>query len=96
MISRNDAHRLAREAVGLGAQVLRGTVALEADGVKVGDTSIFDWLAQLTGSELMLIAVPVGRVAKPREEVQSCNTCGRDYTGPTCPYCAEARARLRG
>jgi hypothetical protein len=96
MISRNEAHRLARDAADLGAQVLRGTVALEADGVKVGDTSILDWLAQLNGSELMLIAVPVGKVSKPREEVQSCNTCGRDYTGTHCPYCAEAWARLRG
>jgi len=79
----------------MGARVLRGTLKIEANSPMVDETSLLDWLAQLAGSELMLIALPVDEKTE-EEDLKTCHTCGRDYKGNRCPYCAEARARLRG
>jgi hypothetical protein len=96
-VSRNEAHWLAKSAADLGAYVLRGTLAVDADGVKLGEIPLQDWLAQLAGAELVLIAAPIGKAISIKDdELRSCHTCGRDYQGSSCPYCAEARARLRG
>ena len=96
-ISRINARRLAIDATEMGARILRGTLTVEADQTRIDETNLLEWLSQLAGSELMLIAVPIGyKVTEEEDELKSCNTCGRDYKGPSCPYCAEVRARLRG
>jgi hypothetical protein len=94
-ISKSDARHLAKEATEIGAHVLRGVLTIGPEGAKVGETNVLDWLAQYADKELVLIATSVGQVFI-ESEVKICYTCGRDYTGDTCPYCAEARARLRG
>ncbi len=94
-ISKTDARHLARLALEMGARVLRGTLTADGSETRIDETKVLDWLAQLTNGELMLIAVPMAEITA-EEVVKSCNTCGRDYKGNTCPYCAEARARLRG
>ena len=94
-ISKSDARRLTKEATEIGAHVLRGVLTIGPAGARVDETDVLDWLAQYAGKELMLIATPVGKLFI-ESEVKICYTCGRDYTGDTCPYCAEARARLRG
>ena len=94
-ISKSDARQLAKSGLEMGAKVLRGVVTVGPDGVKIDDKNIGEWLAQFADSELVLVAAPLSTMAVG-SEVKTCFTCGRDYTGDTCPYCAEARARLRG
>ena len=94
-ISKSDARRLTKEATEIGARVLRGVLKVDSEGAKIGDSNVLEWLSQYADTELILIVSPVGR-SYIESEVKICYTCGRDYTGDTCPYCAEARARLRG
>ncbi len=94
-ISKSEARQLGMSAMEMGARVLRGVVTIGSDGTRVDGTNVSEWLAQHANSELMLIAAPVGKSVF-ENELKSCYTCGRDYKGETCPYCAEARARLRG
>lgn len=94
-ISKSDARKLAINVSEMGAQVLRGVLTVGPEGAKINEVSVLDWLSQHAGSEVMLIATPVGSKVSSGEE-KACSRCGRDYKGETCPYCAEARARLRG
>jgi hypothetical protein len=94
-ISKSDARKLAINVSEMGAQVLRGVLTVGPEGAKINGVNVLDWLVQHTGSEVMLIATPVGGNASADEE-KTCSRCGRDYKGDACPYCAEARARLRG
>ena len=93
-VSKSEARRLAKDGLEMGAHVLRGVLKVGPDGITVNDTNITEWLSRHADSELILIAVPVGRAIE--DEIKSCRRCGRDYEGESCPYCAEARARLRG
>ena len=93
-ISKSEARKLAKDGLEMGANVIRGVVTIGPDGVKVDDRDIAEWLARYADSELILIAAPVGKIAI-ESAVKTCYTCGRDYTGDTCPHCAEARARSR-
>jgi hypothetical protein len=94
-ISKSDARRLTKDATEMGAHVLRGALKVGPEGVKIGETNVLEWLAQYANSELVLIATKVG-TSFIESDLKICYTCGRDYRGDTCPYCAEARARLRG
>jgi len=94
-ISKSEARKLAKDGLEMGAHVLRGLVTVGPDGVKIDDQDITEWLARHENSELILIAAPVGKIAI-ESKTKTCYTCGRDYTGDSCPHCAEARARLRG
>ncbi|RMF00263.1 MAG: hypothetical protein D6768_13210 [Chloroflexi bacterium] len=94
-ISRSDVRTLTRRSMEMGARVLRGTLHIDADGIRIGDTDLAAWLAEYAGHEFMLVAATVGR-SVVESDLKSCNICGRDYTGDHCPHCAEARARLRG
>ena len=94
-VSKSDARRLTKDATEIGGHVLRGVLHVGPDGLKVGETNLQDWLQQYQQTEVMLIAMPVA--PSPIEsDLKICYTCGRDYRGDSCPYCAEARARLRG
>lgn len=95
-LSKSEARRLAKRAAELDARILRGILTMGPDGAKVDETNVLEWLARYADTELMLIAAPVSRTTMAKDEIKSCPTCGRDYTGDTCLYCREARARLRG
>jgi len=94
-ISKSEARSLAKDATEIGAHVLRGILKADTGGAKIGETDVLEWLSQYTDKEVVLIVSAVGK-GFIESEVKICYTCGRDYTGDTCPYCAEARARLRG
>jgi hypothetical protein len=94
-ISKSDARRLAKDGVEMGAHVLRGILTIGPDGAKIDKRNILEWLAQHADMELILIAAPINRVTA-ESQTKTCFTCGRDYQGDACPYCTEARARLRG
>jgi len=94
-ISKSKARQLAMNATEMGSHVLRGVLKIKPDGANVDGTDVLEWLAQYADSELVLIAVSVGELPI-EDEIKTCYTCGRDYTGKTCPHCAEVRARLRG
>jgi len=94
-VSKSDARRLTKDATEIGGHVLRGVLKVGPDGAKVGDTNLLEWLQQFNESELMLIGLRV-ESSHIESDLKICYTCGRDYRGDTCPYCAEARARLRG
>lgn len=94
-ISKSDARRLTKEAAEIGAHVLRGILKVGPGGAKIGETNVQEWLSQYADTEMVLIVSSVGR-SYIESDVKICYTCGRDYTADTCPYCAEARARLRG
>ncbi len=94
-VSKSDARRLAKNATEMGAHVLRGVLTVGPDGAKIGEANVLEWLAQYANTELVLIATRVG-TGFIESDLKICYTCGRDYRGDTCPYCAEARARLRG
>jgi hypothetical protein len=93
-ISKSDARKLAINMSEMGAQVLRGVLTVGPEGAK-STGNVLDWLSHYTGSEVVLIATSIGSDVSAGEE-KSCSRCGRDYRGEACPYCAEARARLRG
>ena len=86
---------MAKQGMEIGAQVLRGVVTVGPNGARINDKDIAELLAQYDGAELILVAAPIEQ-GRAEAELKTCYTCGRDYTGDKCPYCAEARARLRG
>ncbi len=94
-ISRTEIRRLTMSAGEAGAPLLRGRLTQGPDGPAINGVSLTEWLAQYQGQEVMLIAAPVGE-AVDQSQLKTCPRCGRDYKGDFCPYCAEARARLRG
>jgi glyoxylate carboligase len=95
-ISKNQARQLAKTSMEMGARVLRGSLTVAENGVvSINHTELVAWLAEFAGSEVILVASPVGWGVID-EEVKSCYTCGRDYTGDACPHCAQVRSRLRG
>jgi hypothetical protein len=94
-ISRIDARELAKKGAEMGGRVLRGTLTVTDAHISIDQVNLIDWLAEHNETEVLLIAAPVGR-SSTEQKVKSCLTCGRDYSGERCPYCAEARARLRG
>lgn len=93
-ISKSNARRLAKNGLELGARVLRGVLVEGPDGLEIDKKKVAEWLAQHADSELILIAAPIDR-GNFDGQVRSCYTCGRDYKGDECSYCAEVRARLR-
>ena len=95
-IPKSDVQELAIRAHEMGASVLRGSLQrLDAErGWTVGDIHLRDWLARYAGRDLILIAVAIGD--EKELPTRTCGTCGREYTGSRCPYCREARERLRG
>ncbi len=94
-ISKTEARKLTINVTEMGAQVLRGVLTIGPEGAIINEVNVLEWLAQHAGSEVMLIATPVGSTVS-ESEVKTCPRCGRDYKGEACPHCAEARARLRG
>lgn len=95
-LSKSEARRLAKNAAEMDARILRGILTMGPDGAKVDETNVLEWLAQHAGSELVLIVAPVASSILIENEIKSCPTCGRDYSGDTCLHCQEVRARLRG
>ena len=95
-LSKNEAYRLAKRAAELNAKVLRGTLSITPNGPTVNDVEVLAWLSEHADTELILIAAPIDRKKSMLSGIKTCHTCGRDYEGETCPYCANVRARLRG
>ena len=94
-LSKSEARRLAKSAAEMDASILRGRLEFGPNGATVNGTLLKEWLAQYEDIEVILVAAPVGSNRFIESEIKSCYTCGRDYKGERCPYCAEARARLR-
>ena len=94
-VSKSDARRLTKDATEVGGHVLRGVLKVSSDGAAVGDTNLLEWLQNFNGSEIMLVGLRV-EPSHIESDLKICYTCGRDYRGDDCPYCTEARARLRG
>lgn len=92
MVQKTNAQRLAGMALDLGASALRGALVREDSGWKVGDTELDEWLRKHAGRQIILIAAVLDEEAEPPK---TCGVCGRDYVGDGCPYCREARRRLR-
>lgn len=95
-VSKSEARRLAKSAIEMDAHVLRGILEIGPEGATINGTDVLAWLARYAGSDLILVAAPVGGEGWGNDEVKACRRCGRDYTGDGCLYCAEVRARLRG
>ena len=76
----------------LGAGVLRGTLQNDGSRWRIGETSLDNWLHKYANQQVILIAAPIEQEQDP---VKTCGVCGRDYVGDACPYCREARMRLR-
>lgn len=95
-IPKSDVQELAIKAHEMGARVLRGSLQRldEERGWAIGNLHLRDWLARYEGRDLILIAAVIGEEQEPAKK--TCRTCGREYTGSECPYCREARERLRG
>ena len=88
--------RLATTAHEMEMGVLRGRLFRDpASGNWQGEgLDLGLWLRQFEGQEIVLIA---GRLDDDRPvPVRVCRTCGREYSDVECPYCREARQRLRG
>lgn len=95
-IPKSSVQELATRAYEMGAGVLRGPLQRldEERGWAIGNVHLRDWLARYEGRELVLIAAVIGE--GPEAVKKTCGTCGREYSGSECPYCREARERLRG
>ena len=95
-IPKAGVQELAIRAHEMGASVLRGSLERldEERGWAVGNIHLRDWLARYRDRDLILIAAVIGEEQEPA--TRTCGTCGREYSGSECPYCREARERLRG
>jgi len=94
-ISRSSVRELAIMAYEMGVGVLRGPLhRIEGGGWAVGDARLEEWLEGYRDQEVVLIAAPLGE--KQEATTKTCGVCGREYEGDECPYCREARMRLRG
>jgi hypothetical protein len=95
-IPKSGVQELAIRAHETGAGVLRGSLQRlsEERGWSVGNVHLRDWLARYEGRDLILIAAVIGE--EKELPAKTCRTCGREYSGSECPYCREARERLRG
>jgi hypothetical protein len=95
-IPRENALELASTAHELGAEALRGTLALnEAGRWTIGHIEVESWLSRHEGQELVL-AVAVIDQETQMAYTRTCRTCGNEYEGRTCPHCEAVRRRLRG
>jgi hypothetical protein len=93
-ILRSEARNLSANAARVGARVLGGQLVKEGDHFVINKTDVTKLLETLTDQNVILIVSQVRDEKK--EQVKTCLTCGRNYTGPECPHCAQVRARLRG
>ncbi len=86
---------LATAAYDLDAGVMRGRLSRRSDGTwAIDGRPVQEWLARYDGQEVVLIAASLDDTRDVPS--RTCPRCGRDYQGAYCPYCHEARARLRG
>ena len=92
----SSARELATRAQEMGASILRGELVRHDSDWIVDEKSVAEWLAELEGQQVFLIAVASDARSRPAVVRRTCRTCGRDYEGSECPYCREARIRLRG
>lgn len=92
-ISRKDSQTLSGTAARMGATVLGGTLTVEDGRYIINKTDVTALLESLVGEHVLLLMEKVD--LNQKEEVKTCLTCGREYTDSECPYCANARARLR-
>ncbi len=87
--------KLGSAAYEMGLQVLRGELGRDDAGqLQINGRQLADWLRDLEGQEIVLIAASLEDKREP--VVRTCRTCGRDYTEHECPYCRSSRIRLRG
>jgi len=95
-IPKSDIQELALKAHEMGAGVLRGPLQRlgEEREWAIGEIHLRDWLAKYEGQDVVLIAAAIGEEQEPA--TKTCGICGREYSGSECPYCREARERLRG
>ena len=93
----SNARDLATRAYEMGASILRGELARHDSGDwAVDGQPVAEWLAEYKGRQVYLIAIATDAESEPTVVKRTCHTCGRDYEGSECPYCREARLRLRG
>lgn len=87
--------KLASAAYEMELQVLRGELERGVSGqLQVNQRSLADWLQDMEGQEVVLIAASLDDDREP--VVRTCRTCGREYVEHECPHCRESRIRLRG
>lgn len=95
-IRKADIRRLTTEAFKLDGRSLEGVLRRDTINgrLSINGVAIEEWLARDENKEVSLLLIP-GESDRPLE-TQTCNTCGREYSGASCPYCREVRYRLRG
>lgn len=88
-------YKLATAAHEIDLDVMNGVLERDNDGRwHVGGHDLIKWLSNHEGEELIVV---LGSLADERPmQVQTCRTCGRDYTDIDCPHCRANRIRLRG
>jgi len=95
-IRKADIRRLTTEAFKLDGRSLEGILRRDTlnGQFSINGIAIDEWLAREENKEVSLLLIP-SESDRPME-TQTCNTCGREYSGASCPYCREVRYRLRG
>ena len=93
-VSKREARELMSRGYEMGATVLNGVVARREDGTwAVDDHSLEEWLSDLDGKEIVVVA---SQVTEGSGRTRICSTCGTEYEGHDCPHCRQVRRRLRG
>jgi hypothetical protein len=93
-VSRAEARELMSRGYEMGATVVNGVVERLEDGSWIVDgRPVEQWLRDLEGREIVLVAA---EISAGRGKVQVCRTCGTEYEGHDCPRCREIHRRLRG
>ena len=93
-LTKVEARDLMSRGYEMGVTVLNGTVQREADGTwTVDGRSIDEWLRELEGKEVVVVA---SEVAAGKGQTRVCRTCGTEYQGYDCPRCRAVHRRLRG
>lgn len=94
-IPRAEALRLAGVANDLGAEALRGKLALGETGrLMVGHIEVESWLSRHSDQEVVLAVAAIDEQTQ-LAYTRTCRTCGNEFSGRSCPHCEEVRNRLR-
>lgn len=88
--------QLTASAYELDGRVFQGTLRKTENGWMVGSMSLEQFLEQNQDHEVAVILFDMDESADRPLDTRVCHTCGREYTGITCPYCREVLFRLRG
>ncbi|MEN8098054.1 MAG: hypothetical protein ABFQ89_03165 [Chloroflexota bacterium] len=87
--------KFAASAYEMDLKVMQGVLRrCDNNTLMIGETDLCKVIQAYEGDEIVLVFGSLDVKSDP--QVNTCRTCGRDYTGLECQHCRDTRLRLRG